>query len=175
MTDSGEIYINGISGAKVYVNDKKMDMDGESLKRYLATIHSEDIDRIEVIPIPPAEYSAEGQGGIIRIIKRRSYGQGYEGTAQVKGFLLNYHAVAPYVAFRYSTEKSSLDISANTLTGREWLYVDSRTHDTKNSITCSPLTLMPTHILSGHIEHEPTPARFSANAKDAPPLKNPNG
>ena len=135
MTDSGEIYINGISGAKVYVNDKKMDMDGESLKRYLATIHSEDIDRIEVIPIPPAEYSAEGQGGIIRIIKRRSYGRGYEGTAQVKGFLLNYHAVAPYVAFRYSTEKSSLDISANTLTGREWLYVDSRTHDTKNSIT----------------------------------------
>lgn len=134
MTESGEIYINGISGAKVYINDKKVNMDGETLKRYLATIHSEDIDRIEVIPIPPAEYSAEGQGGIIRIIKRRTYEQGYEATAQVKGFLLNYHAAAPYVAFRYSTEKSSFDISANTLTGREWLYADNRTHNTKNSI-----------------------------------------
>ena len=43
------------------------------------------------------------------------------------------------------------------------------------ALTCSPLTLIPTHILPGQRADEPTPARFSASAREAPPLKNPNG
>ena len=41
--------------------------------------------------------------------------------------------------------------------------------------TWVPLTLMPTAIWPGQSANEPTPARFSASASEAPPLRNPKG
>ena len=54
----GTISINGAQGAKVFVDDREIRLTGEELLAYLRSLKSEDIKRIEVIPIAGVEYEA---------------------------------------------------------------------------------------------------------------------
>jgi outer membrane receptor protein involved in Fe transport len=98
---NGAISINGNSATKVMVDGKLLHLSGNDLTNYLNSLRAEDIQSIEVIAHPPAEYDAEGTGGILNIImkKNRAYGltgsvnagysQGvYGGTNE--GFRLDY-------------------------------------------------------------------------------------
>ena len=49
----------------------------------LLSFPASDIERIEILTNPPAQYRAEGSGGVINIITRRSRKHGGSGTAQV--------------------------------------------------------------------------------------------
>src|SRR4051812_35667876 len=49
--------------------------------QYLRTLHGSDIERIEIITNPSAQYSAEGTGGIINFVLRKKKGEGTSGTA----------------------------------------------------------------------------------------------
>lgn len=49
-----------------------MQLAGDGLSSFLATISSEDIKTIEVITNPPARYSAEGNSGLINIVLKGS-------------------------------------------------------------------------------------------------------
>lgn len=53
------ISINGAQGTKVFVDDREIRLTGEELLAYLRSLKSEDIKRIEVIPI--AELSMRPQ------------------------------------------------------------------------------------------------------------------
>ena len=63
--------IVGRKGVKVYVNGKLLNLDGEALGNYLRSLRSEDIQSIEVSPNPSAQYSAEGDFGIVNILLAR--------------------------------------------------------------------------------------------------------
>ena len=52
------ISINGAQGTKVFVDNREIKLTGEELLTYLRSLKSEDIRRIEVIPIAGAEYEA---------------------------------------------------------------------------------------------------------------------
>lgn len=68
----GSISINGVSGARVMVNNKPLQLSGNELTNYLNSLRAEDIQSIEIIPHPPAEYDAEGSGGLINIILKKN-------------------------------------------------------------------------------------------------------
>ena len=65
------ISINGAQGTKVFVDNREIKLTGEELLTYLRSLKSEDIRRIEVIPIAGAEYEASSRGGIILISLRQ--------------------------------------------------------------------------------------------------------
>jgi hypothetical protein len=73
---NGAISINGNSATKVMVDGKLLHLSGNDLTNYLNSLRAEDIQSIEVIAHPPAEYDAEGTGGMINIVmkKNRAYG-----------------------------------------------------------------------------------------------------
>lgn len=73
------ISINGVQGTKVFVDDREIRLTGEELLAYLRSLKSEDIKRIEVIPIAGVEYEASTKGGVIKISLRRRPDNGMQG------------------------------------------------------------------------------------------------
>lgn len=73
------ISINGAQGAKVFVDDREIRLTGEELLAYLRSLKSEDIKRIEVIPIAGVEYEASTKGGVIKISLRQRPDNGMQG------------------------------------------------------------------------------------------------
>ncbi|MBD5237918.1 MAG: TonB-dependent receptor [Bacteroidales bacterium] len=73
--------IYGQSGVSVYIDDRKVNMSGSQLMKYLGTIRSASIATIEIIPQAGAEYSADAAGGVIIIKLRRKRIEGLDGSA----------------------------------------------------------------------------------------------
>lgn len=68
------VYISGDNikladgkSARVMLNDKLIPLDGASLISFIRSIPTEDIQYIEIIPIPPVKYAASVHSGLINI------------------------------------------------------------------------------------------------------------
>ncbi|MFC7523164.1 outer membrane beta-barrel protein [Parapedobacter sp. GCM10030251] len=76
---NGNISLRGQS-VMVMINDVVQRMSATDLAEYLRTLRSEDIAKIEILPNPPAEFEAEGSGGIVHIVLKRGRDEGFTGT-----------------------------------------------------------------------------------------------
>lgn len=81
--DDNGVSINGASGATVFINDRELRLTKKELVDYLRNFRSSDIARVEVIPQAGADYSADAQGGVVKIILRRQPENGISGNMQV--------------------------------------------------------------------------------------------
>lgn len=104
------ISVNGKSAA-VYINDRAVNLQGEALMKYLHSIRSEDVGKIEIMQSASAEYAAEGAGGVIRIIMKRTVSEGYRGAVSANASYQNYPGVMPYFGFQYGKDKFGAQFS----------------------------------------------------------------
>lgn len=72
------ILVNG-GGARVMIDDKLLRLSNDELESFLQGISASNVVRIEVIPIPPSKYDAEG-GALINIVTKKIYEDGIKGT-----------------------------------------------------------------------------------------------
>ena len=117
---NGNISLRGQS-VMVMINDVVQRMSAADLAQYLRTLRSEDIAKIEILPNPPAEFEAEGSGGIVHIVLKRGRDEGFTGTLNTQyrqqvarpaygvGATLNYKIRSLYV---FGTGGYSQDRSA---------------------------------------------------------------
>ncbi|HEY7005075.1 MAG TPA: TonB-dependent receptor [Sphingomicrobium sp.] len=82
VTPDDQIMLLGSPSVTIFVDGRRY--LGDPIQ-YLRTLHGSDIERIEVITNPSAQYSAEGTGGIINFVLRKKQGEGVSGstTAEV--------------------------------------------------------------------------------------------
>jgi ferric enterobactin receptor len=73
-----QINLLGASNVTIQINGHESQTD-------LHTLHGSDIERIEIITNPSAQYSAQGTGGIINIVLRKKKDEGLSGTASLEG------------------------------------------------------------------------------------------
>ena len=71
------INLLGSGNVTIFVDGRKYQGD---VTQYLRTLHGGDIERIEVITNPSAQYSPEGTGGIINFVLRKKQAEGVSGT-----------------------------------------------------------------------------------------------
>lgn len=57
-----------------------LEMTADAVKAKLRSLKAEDIERIEVITIPPAKYKAEANAGYINIVMKRDQSKGWSGS-----------------------------------------------------------------------------------------------
>ncbi|MES2827171.1 MAG: outer membrane beta-barrel protein [Bacteroidota bacterium] len=76
VADDGNINLLGKS-ATIYVDGKLTYLSGNDLAAYLKSLPTDLLDKIELMPNPPAKYDAAGRGGIINIITKKNRQQGY--------------------------------------------------------------------------------------------------
>lgn len=64
---------------EVYINDRKVQLTSSELQTLLENYSAENIESVEVITNPPAQYDAEG-GAILNIITSKTISPGYKGS-----------------------------------------------------------------------------------------------
>lgn len=80
ISNGESIKLNGQSNFKFLLNGKTNFALSSNPAAFLQGLDSKQIERIEVITTPPAKYSAEGIGGIINIITKKSTTDGIFGA-----------------------------------------------------------------------------------------------
>ncbi len=81
----GNVQLRGNDDVRILINGKPSAITGLNSTEALRQLPAESIERVEVITSPSARYDAEGSGGIINIILRRSKLQGLNGALTVNG------------------------------------------------------------------------------------------
>ncbi len=102
------ISLSGKEGVVVMINGKIAELPADALVGMLSGMNSDNIDRIELIHTPPANFEAEGNAGIINIILKTTGEEGLNGGYSAKagyGKGLKYGAG---VYFNYRKNKVNL-------------------------------------------------------------------
>lgn len=76
----GNIELQGNSDIRFLIDGKPSTIFGTNINEVLQTIPASEIEKIEVITNPGAKYDAEGTGGIINIILKKSHIRGVNGS-----------------------------------------------------------------------------------------------
>lgn len=95
------VSLNGKSSVQIYIDNRPTPLTTQDLAAYLRTLPSSQIEAIEILSSPSAQYEAAGSGGIINIRLKKARTQGLNGTANLgasasattryeAGFSLNY-------------------------------------------------------------------------------------
>src|SRR5205085_3537167 len=79
----GNVELAGSSSIRFLINGKPSTMFGSSINDVLQSIPASQIKSIEVITNPGAKYDAQGLGGIINIILKKSTVQGINGNVSL--------------------------------------------------------------------------------------------
>ncbi|WP_129717341.1 outer membrane beta-barrel family protein [Pedobacter sp. SYP-B3415] len=107
----GKISINGNSGTRVMVNGKLLQLSGDDLTNYLNSLRSDEIESMEIIAHPPAEYDAQGTGGMINIVLKK------QGKAGLNGSVYSNYRQGRYGGFdngvQANFKKGKLGVFAN--------------------------------------------------------------
>lgn len=80
VDDNGNISIRGKDQAVIFIDDKPVYLTGKEMLNYLQSLPTGTLDRIEIMPNPPARYAAAGAGGIILIRTKKSNNNGFNGS-----------------------------------------------------------------------------------------------
>ncbi|ANI88558.1 hypothetical protein A9P82_04165 [Arachidicoccus ginsenosidimutans] len=148
---NNQIMLNGVAISKIMVNGKMLQLSGQGLVNYLNSLRSDNIKSIELMAHPPAEYEAEGAGGIINIILKRQtqaglngsvygnfiQGKRYPGTSD--GVQLNFKSgkVGLFANYDYDHEKFYQDLSQERSFTNNGIYTatdNAIKYDASNSI-----------------------------------------
>ena len=80
----GALTLRGDSSVTVLVDGKpSAQLSGPAAGLGLLQFPASDIDKVEVMTTPPAQYKVDGSGGVINIITKKSRSAGLAGTAQL--------------------------------------------------------------------------------------------
>ncbi len=116
-----DISLLGSGNLRIFVDGRPYVGDA---KAYLRGLHGSDIERIEIITNPSAQYSAEGTGGIINFVLRRKQSEGTSGSTSAElSSLGGYNTDA---TLKTKTGKWAYELRAYADTGRGWLSIIHR-------------------------------------------------
>ncbi|MCC5929209.1 MAG: TonB-dependent receptor [Cyclobacteriaceae bacterium] len=92
---SNSLSVLGKNGVVILMNGQRFRMPVEAAYQMLAGLNSSDVEKIEIITVPPANYDADGDAGFINIVMKKDnamigtngsltigqgYGSGYNGN-----------------------------------------------------------------------------------------------
>lgn len=119
------ITINGVSGTKVYINEREVRLTGTALLNYLRNLRSDQIQRIEVVPLTGADYDASSKGGIIKITLKSRRNDGLMGSLNLRGDLND--------MLRRGNASGNIDYHTGRWTLSGWGYYSSMRSETRIS------------------------------------------
>ncbi|MEM8846049.1 MAG: outer membrane beta-barrel family protein [Bacteroidota bacterium] len=102
------ISLAGKNGVVVMINGKISYMPQESIVQLLEGTSSDNIESIELITTPPANFDAEGNAGFINIILKKRTDLGLNGTYSLSGGFGNGTTTSNNISFNYRKNKVNL-------------------------------------------------------------------
>ncbi len=126
ITPSDEIILLGADNVRIYVDGRPFTGNA---KQYLRTLHGSDVERIEVITNPSAQFSSEGTAGIINFVLRKNEEDGSSGNA---GFEVSSNGlISPDVTMKFKRGKFAYEFQAGGYLGElvSWTHERSRSFE----------------------------------------------
>jgi hypothetical protein len=111
VTDDGNVNLMG-KGATIYVDGKPTYLSGNDLAAYLKSLPTDLLDKIELMPNPPAKYDAAGSGGIINIITKKNKQAGYNASIAANAGTGVYRKINGSLNMNYRVKKLNLFANA---------------------------------------------------------------
>jgi hypothetical protein len=103
----GNVELAGSSSIRFLINGKPSTAFGSSISDVLQSIPASEIKSIEVITNPGAKYDAQGLGGIINIILKKSTAQGVNGNLSLTAGTRNENG-----SFNFNARKGKFGVNA---------------------------------------------------------------
>jgi hypothetical protein len=82
---SNSISMSGKFGVIILINGKVSRMPQDAIKQMLESMGADNIERIELIHTPPANFDADGLAGIINVVLKQSPDEGLNGSYSLSG------------------------------------------------------------------------------------------
>ena len=105
---SNSISMSGKEGVKIMINGKLSQMPMDAVVQMLGGMNASNIDRLELITTPPANFDAEGNAGFINIILISNPNKGLNGSYSLTAGYGHGYAPAGAVNFNYRNKKINL-------------------------------------------------------------------
>jgi iron complex outermembrane recepter protein len=102
------ISLNGRTGVTIMLNGKLMRMSSAQLFTLLDGMSANDIEKIELLTSPPANYDAEGNAGIISIVMKQPKTPGTKGYFSLSGGYNKYTKEMGSASITHQTSKVKL-------------------------------------------------------------------
>ncbi len=148
VTDNGFIKMTGKNALRVMIDGRILNLSDEDVKNKLSTLRSDDIARIEIIPIPPSKYSAEGNSGMINIILKRNPSLGWKGSVNSTYIQRIYASSSQSGNINYQSKKLEASVSVTNNPTKN-VNEQSTLYDfTGNSLNTSKNTVYNSNSLS---------------------------
>ena len=77
---NNSIAMNGKSGVRIMINNKIVQVPQDVMIQMLDGMNASNVEKIELINVPPSQYDAEGNAGIIHIVTRENDDFGTNGS-----------------------------------------------------------------------------------------------
>ncbi|MGG8495311.1 TonB-dependent receptor domain-containing protein [Tenacibaculum sp. TC6] len=113
--NDGELSLIGKSGLGVMVDNRIIKLSGDDLTDFLQSLPSENIDKIEVITNPPAEYDAEGNSGLVNIILKKNTNDSFSGF--IRSTYQKSQYSKGYLGGGFNFQKNKISMSLNVNSG----------------------------------------------------------
>ncbi len=124
IVDQKSVSIIGKSSLRVMINDRPVQLSGESLINYLKTISATNIESVEVITTPPARYDAEGNSGLINIILKKSFSDMWSNTTRFTFRQASYQNYSLGNTFNFNKDKLALTFSIDGTKGYDKMIAE---------------------------------------------------
>jgi hypothetical protein len=128
IVTNNNVKILGQEGVKILINGKEQKMSMDNLLLYLKSYQADQIDKIEIISVPSAEYDAEGSAGIVNFKLKKSEND-YYNIGLYYGYSYNeLHTNEANLNLRYNRNKINASVTVNGLLGEEQ-YCEKNTEE----------------------------------------------
>ncbi len=142
--------LNGKGGVIVLMNGKRSRMPIQAVYQMLEGLNAGDIEKIEIMSVPPAKYDADGDAGFINIVMKRGSDVGTNGTVMANlgygsgpraGTSLNLSHQAKKLSFygnysfNYADQEGVLNMYRNATTETETITSGSEAERDPNRMT----------------------------------------
>lgn len=126
------ITVKGKNGVRIYIDGRPTQMSNDDLPMYLRSINSADIESIEIISSPSAQYDAAGNAGIINIKFKKNNKTGLNGSVSLGLMYGKTFKTPESFSFNYRNKKINFfaNYSFNWGTRQENLFIFRNQSDT---------------------------------------------
>ncbi|MCR5077620.1 MAG: TonB-dependent receptor [Prevotella sp.] len=111
------VAIVGKGSTHIMLDGHILEVSSEAVKAKLRSLKAEDIERVEVITIPPAKYKAEANAGYINIVMKRDQSKGWSGDVTMEVQRQYKWTTRPAVNLNYASRKFEMTASGNMSLG----------------------------------------------------------
>ena len=138
---SNSISVVGKNGVVVMINGKISYVPANDLVQYLAGMNADNIESIELITTPPANFDAEGNAGYINIVLKKSKDTGLNGSYALSAGYGNGALTSDNLNFNYRKNKINIFGSYSySLNAQKELWITSREYMKDNSLASTYTT-----------------------------------